>query len=122
MIDAYFDRTPIIQPNPTPTATPIPTTATPIPSTPTATPAPPPKTETPFEDIAVAPALKRNYPDVYEKVEELPWVQDSVAGIEHDAIEWLYWLADARRSATVSLLALPWLQDSITETEGRAPA
>ncbi len=54
---------------------------------------------------------------MYEKVEELPWVQDLITGIERDAIEWLYWLSGERWRATVSLIALPWMQDSITETE-----
>ena len=54
---------------------------------------------------------------MYEKVEDLPWAQDSITGIEHDAIEWLYWLSGERWRATVSLIALPWIQDSITETE-----
>ena len=51
---------------------------------------------------------------------ELPWTQDSVTGAEHDAIEWLYWLADRNWRATVTLLDLPWLQDGITETEADA--
>ena len=54
---------------------------------------------------------------MYKEAEKLPWVQDSIIGIEHDAIEWLYWLSGRSRSATVSLIALPWMQDSITDTE-----
>ena len=54
---------------------------------------------------------------MYKKVEELPWAQDSITGIERDAIQWLYWLSGERWRATVALIALPWIQDSISETE-----
>ena len=61
--------------------------------------------------------LKSTYSQVYERLEELPWTQDSITGAEHDAVEWFYWLSSRNWRATVTLLDLPWLQDSITETE-----
>ena len=116
-------------PTPAPTATPVPTpttvpTATPIPPTPTPT-RPPKQSPTPrpsasLEDTPAARLLKSNYSRVYERLEELPWTQDSVTGAEHEAIEWLYWLANRNWQAAMALLDLPWLQDSITETEADA--
>ena len=78
---------------------------------------PAPKPAASFYDEPAARLLKSRYSRVHERLEELPWTQDSITGAEHDAIEWLYWLASRNWRATVALLDLPWTQDSITETE-----
>ena len=121
--------TPTATSTPAPTATPVPTpttvpTATPIPPTPTPTrppkQAPTPKPETSFADTPATLLLKATYSRVYQRLEALPWTQDSITGAEHNAVEWLYWLADRNWRAAVALLDLPWLQDGITETEADA--
>ena len=91
--------TPTATPTPTATSTPVPTatsvptpttvpTATPIPPTPTPTrppkQAPDSKPETSFENTPAARLLKATYSRVYERLEELPWTQDSITGAEQD--------------------------------------
>ena len=105
-VDRVIDRWYYGNQTPTPTRPPKPTPA--------------PRPATPFEDTPAARLLKTTYSRVYQGITELPWAQDQITGPEHDAIEWLYWLADRNWRATVALLDLPWLQDSITETESDA--
>ena len=78
---------------------------------------PAPKPATSFYDEPAARLLKLSHSRVYERLEELPWTQDSITSTESDAIEWVYWLSTRSWRAPITLLDLSWTQDSITETK-----
>ena len=55
--------------------------------------------------------------DASAAVIAMPWIQDDIANIERDALEWLRWLAYNSKTVAAAVFAMPWVQDGITDTE-----
>ena len=101
---------------PTPTPTPIPTpTPTPIP-TPTATPTPAP-TPTPPHLVVSLLEVRDYYPEKYDALVALSWIQDGVSASESYAVSVLARAAFRTDIVFSALLGKPWIRDGLTEKE-----
>ncbi len=61
--------------------------------------------------------LKQNHPALYRQIQELTWVADGLSERERETIDELLYIGAGTISNLHKTLALPWVQDSITETE-----
>ena len=109
-----FPPAPTYTPYPTPTPQPTPTPApTPTPL-PTHTPAPPLSR---LHDTQNTRWIARNYPEVAQRIQSLPWVQDGLTDFEATVIDQLLYLGVGKIDNLEAALRLPWLHKGISDTE-----